>query len=58
MAGWSVFLRYLRAGYAIRYALLTGVFGILFAAVALSEGVRTHCRAQDFYSKQAEVLEK
>ena len=58
VVGWRVFLRYLRASYAIRYALLAGVFGVLLAAVALSEGARTHRRVQDFYPKRAEVLAK
>ncbi len=56
--GWTAFFRYLKASYAVRYALLAAVFGILLAASATSEGLRTHRRLQDFYPRRAEILAK
>ncbi len=58
MARRLVFVRYLRASLAIRYSAFIAMFGVLLAALALSEATLTHRRIQDFYPARAELLGK
>ncbi|HSB14278.1 MAG TPA: DUF3592 domain-containing protein [Bryobacteraceae bacterium] len=58
MSGSHVFLQYVRRSFVLRWALLFAAFGIPLAVLAVSEGIRTHRRVQDFYPTRAEIQAK
>ena len=58
VSGSLVFLHYMRRSFALRSALLIAVVGILPAGIAVSEAIRTHRRALDYYQARAEIQAK